>query len=86
MRKKASNKSGSEQPPQHALFLLPAEELHAVLRATDDVIGEGGRTQVAKILKGSKEKQLLEKGLDQNPAYGFFHDLKLEQIMEKSIV
>lgn len=34
-------------------------------------------------IEGSKEKQLLEKGLDQNPAYGFFHDLKQEQIMEK---
>ena len=84
MQKKNSEKYGSRKPTQnHALLPLPAQELYAVLRAADDVIGEGGRTQVAKILKGSKEKQLLEKGLDQNPAYGFFHDLKLEQIMEK---
>lgn len=83
MHKKTSKRLGSGQPPQHAKLPLPAQELYAILRAADDVIGEGGRTQVAKILKGSKEKQLLEKGLDQNPAYGFFHDLKQEQIMEK---
>lgn len=42
MHKKASKKSGSDQPPQHAFLLLPVQELYAVLRATDDVIGEGG--------------------------------------------
>ncbi|WP_220094346.1 RQC-minor-1 family DNA-binding protein [Paenibacillus sp. YN15] len=62
---------------------LPDPELHAILRAADDIIAEGGRTQLAKILKGSKEKKLLELGLDRNPSYGFYRDLTLEQIMEK---
>ncbi|MNC18208.1 RQC domain protein [compost metagenome] len=63
--------------------MLPAPEMYAILRAADEIIGEGGRTQLAKILKGSKEKQLLERGLDGNPSYGFYRDLTLEQIMEK---
>jgi hypothetical protein len=68
MQKKNSEKYGSRKPTQnHALLPLPAQELYAILRATDDVIGEGGRTQVAKILKGSKEKQLLERGWTRIP-------------------
>lgn len=62
---------------------LPVPEIHAILRAADDIIDEGGRTQLAKSLKGSKEKQLLELGMDRNPAYGFYHDLTSEQILEK---
>jgi superfamily II DNA helicase RecQ len=62
---------------------LPASEMYAILRAADDIIGEGGRTQLAKILKGSKDKNLLELGLDRNPSYGFYRDLTLEQITEK---
>ncbi|TDF97066.1 RQC-minor-1 family DNA-binding protein [Paenibacillus piri] len=62
---------------------LPDPELRAILRAADDIIAEGGRTLLSKILKGSKERQLLELGLDRNPSYGFYKDLSLEQIMEK---
>jgi superfamily II DNA helicase RecQ len=62
---------------------LPEPELHAILRAADDLIGSAGRSMLAKILKGSKDKKLLELGLDRNPSYGFYKDLTLEQIMEK---
>ncbi|GFZ94741.1 hypothetical protein GCM10008018_46380 [Paenibacillus marchantiophytorum] len=64
---------------------LPLSELEsrAILRAADDIIAEGGRTLLSKILKGSKEKKLLELGLDRNPSYGFYRDLSLEQIMVK---
>jgi hypothetical protein len=63
--------------------MLPNEEIYAILRAADDIIGEGGRTLVSKILKGSKEKKLLELGLGQNPAYGFFAERTMEEVMEK---
>lgn len=33
--------------------------------------------------KGSKEKKLLELGLDHIPAYGFYRELTMEQTMEK---
>jgi hypothetical protein len=62
---------------------LPEPELRAILRAADDIIAEGGRTLLSKILKGSKERKLLELGLDRNPAYGFYKDLSLELIMDK---
>jgi hypothetical protein len=63
--------------------LLPEPELRAILRAADDIIAEGGRTLLSKILKGSKERKLLELGLDRNPSYGFYRNLPLEQIMDK---
>lgn len=62
---------------------LPEPELQAILRAADDIIAEGGRALLSKILKGSKERKLLELGLDRNPSYGFYRDLSLEQVMDK---
>ncbi|MEF3312704.1 RQC-minor-1 family DNA-binding protein [Paenibacillus sp. GYB004] len=62
---------------------LPEPELRVILRAADDIIDEGGRTLLSKILKGSKERKLLELGLDRNPSYGFYRDLSLEQITDK---
>lgn len=70
----------SKQPP---LRPLPDPELRAILRAADDIIAEGGRTLLSKILKGSKERKLLELGLDQNPSFGYFKSLTLQQIMDK---
>jgi hypothetical protein len=62
---------------------LPESELRAILRAADEIIAEGGRTLLSKILKGSKDRKLLELGLDQNPSYGYYKELSLEQIMDK---
>ncbi|MFM9281096.1 RQC-minor-1 family DNA-binding protein [Paenibacillus jiagnxiensis] len=62
---------------------LPDPELRAILRAADDIIAQGGRTLLAKILKGSKDRKVLGLGLDQNPSYGYYKDITLEQIMDK---
>jgi hypothetical protein len=62
---------------------IEASEIKAILRAADDIIGSGGRTLLAKILKGSKEKKVLELKLDQNPSYGFFRSNKMDEVMEK---
>lgn len=62
---------------------LPQPELLAILRAADDIIAEGGRTLLSKILKGSKEKKLVDLGLDRNPSFGYYRGLTLEQIMVK---
>lgn len=59
---------------------LPFEEIRAILRGADELIGTGGRSLLARILKGSKDKKLLEYGLDQNPVYGFYRQLKIEDI------
>jgi hypothetical protein len=63
--------------------LLTETEIKAILRAVDDIIGNGGRSLLSKILKGSKDRKLLELGLDRNPSYGSFNDSSLEQIMDK---
>ena len=59
---------------------LPNEEIAAILRAADELIMSGGRTLLAKILKGSRARQVLELGLDQNPSYGYYANLRLEDI------
>lgn len=38
---------------------LPNADKLAILRAADEIIGEGGRTLLAKILKGSHDKKWL---------------------------
>lgn len=63
--------------------LLSETEIRLILRAVDDIVASGGRTLLSKILKGSKEKKLLELELDRNPAYGSFRSLKMDDIMAK---
>jgi superfamily II DNA helicase RecQ len=53
------------------------------LRASDPIIAQGGRTLLAKILKGSREKKVLQLGLDRCPVYGYFKSEKLDDIMQK---
>ena len=62
---------------------LPQDELQKILRAADPLIMSGGRTLLAKVLKGSKEKKLLELNLNSNPAYGYFKDISIEEITAK---
>ncbi|MFS0724269.1 RQC-minor-1 family DNA-binding protein [Paenibacillus sp. 1P07SE] len=62
---------------------LPHAEKLAILRAADEIIAQGGRTLLTKILKGSKEKKLLELELNLTPAYGYFNHLTMDQILEK---
>lgn len=59
---------------------LPKEEIRTILRGADDLIMSGGRTLLARILKGSREKKILELELDHSPAYGAFRDLAIEDI------
>jgi superfamily II DNA helicase RecQ len=62
---------------------LSEEEIKAILRAADELIATGGRNMLAKILKGSKDKKVLEYGLDQCPAYGYYEPLTLQQITNR---
>ena len=36
---------------------LPQEDIRMILRGTDELISTGGRSMLAKILKGSKDKK-----------------------------
>ena len=62
---------------------LSQDEINKIIRAADDLIFAGGRTLLAKVLKGSKEKRILELGLDKNPSYGAFKDDTIETITSK---
>lgn len=62
---------------------LPYDEIAAILRGADELIMQGGRTLLAKILKGSREKTVLELNLDKSPVYGFYHHLTIEQILAR---
>ena len=56
------------------------KDISIILRAADEIIFRRGRTMLAKILKGSKDKKILELQLDQTPSYGYFHHLSIEEI------
>ena len=59
----------------------PSEkEISIILRAADEIIFKAGRTMLAKILKGSKDKKIVELQLDQEPSYGYFNHLTIEEI------
>ena len=62
---------------------LDFHEIKAILRAADELIVTGGRTILSKILKGSRDKKVLEHGLDQCPVYGFYRHLTLEEISNR---
>jgi len=62
---------------------LPLDEIKQIIRGADSIVGEGGRNLLAKILKGSREKRVLELHLDKVPVYGCFKDLTIKQITEK---
>jgi len=62
---------------------LPFDEIKAILRAADELIATGGRTLLTKILKGSKDKKVLEYGLDKCPVYGFYSHLTLPEITNR---
>ncbi len=59
---------------------IPDDEIKAILRAADDIIASGGRALLGKILKGSRDKSILEHELDKSPMYGYYKNLTLEQI------
>lgn len=62
---------------------LARGEVVAILRGADSMIARGGRTQLAKLLKGSREVGVLEHGLDLCPSYGFYRELSLEEILRR---
>jgi hypothetical protein len=62
---------------------LLADDLKAILRGADELIMSGGRTLLAKILKGSKDKKILELGLHDCPVYGAFAGLTMDAVLGK---
>jgi hypothetical protein len=48
---------------------IPLPEIKVILRAADPLIMQGGRTLLAKMLKGSKDKDIVERNLNECPGY-----------------
>ncbi len=59
---------------------LSDEEIRVILRGADELIMNGGRTLLAKVLKGSKQKVIFEKELDLSPVYGAMRELPIDEI------
>ena len=62
---------------------LPGDELRAILRGADDLIMQGGRSLLVKVLKGSRAQEVLKLGLDQSPVYGYNRQLSPEEILAR---
>ncbi|MGL6159230.1 RQC-minor-1 family DNA-binding protein [Microbulbifer sp.] len=62
---------------------LPQAEIAAILRGADEMILRGGRTLLAQLLKGSRRKKLLELELDKSPVFGFYRQLREEEILAR---
>lgn len=62
---------------------LPFEEIKSILRGTDDLMMRGGRSLLAKVLKGSKEKKVLELKLNRSTVYGYYKELSKDEITAK---
>lgn len=58
------------------------DEVKAILRAADEIIYSGGRSILAKILKGSRDKNILKYNLQECPSYGYFHNKTIDEITE----
>ena len=57
--------------------------IRAILRGADDLIMRGGRSLLAKVLKGSQAKDVLDLALDGSPVYGFYEHLSEEDILAR---
>lgn len=64
-------------------FMVTEEEVRNMLHAADHIVGKAGRSMLAKILKGSRDKKLLELGLNDSQEYGFYRHLTIAQITER---
>jgi superfamily II DNA helicase RecQ len=62
---------------------LSEEEIRTILRGADDLIMSGGRSLLARVLKGSKQKAIFEKELNRSPVYGAMRELSIEAITRR---
>ncbi len=59
------------------------QEVETILRGADELIASGGRSLLVKVLRGSREKKVLELNLDDSPVYGTFRDLPEDVVLAK---
>ena len=71
------------KPDAKGLNELSEDDLKAILRGADDIIAQGGRTLLMRILRGSASKDVLDRGLEQSPVYGYFRGLSNEDTLAR---
>jgi hypothetical protein len=64
-------------------FKTPIHEREWILRATSEIAKKGGRSQLAFLLKGSKDRRLLQHNLNHSPVYGKLSFLPIEGIEDR---
>jgi hypothetical protein len=64
----------------HGIRSLPDAEIRSILRGADDLIMQGGRSLLVKILKGSRSKDVLGRSLDNSPVFGCLQDLPTSEV------
>jgi len=62
---------------------LAQDDLKAILRGADELIGNGGRSLLVKILKGSRAQEVLKLQLDRCPVYGHFQHLSADDVLAR---
>ncbi len=62
---------------------LNFNEIKTILRCADELIGRGGRSLLSKVLKGSKDKKIIELKLDSCPGYGFYKEITIDEATSK---
>jgi hypothetical protein len=74
-------RAAAEQEIDPAGKLAPTrQEREWILRGASEIAAKGGRSQLALLLKGSKDKKLLKHGLNRSEAYGKLSILTIEEI------
>jgi hypothetical protein len=74
-------RAAAEQEIDPAEKLAPTrEEREWILRGASEIAAKGGRSQLALLLKGSKDKKLVKHGLNRSEAYGKLSILTIEEI------
>ena len=63
--------------------VIAQEELNAILRGADEIIGKGGRSLLKAILRGSRARPVREHGLNHSPVHGFFHELPDDEVLAR---
>ena len=59
------------------------DELATILHAASSVVHQGGRKQLTLLLKGSRDKSLIYRGLDADESYGALSHLTLDEIAHR---
>ncbi len=67
----------------HGVKSLSSADINAILRAADDLIAAGGRSLLTKILRGSHSKDVVSRGLDQNPAHGVYRGVPEADVLAR---